>query len=194
MTADSFSGPVSLAPVSLVEADGRSTVVFERDFGHPQARVWEVLTRRDELLLWAPHTVDHDITSVGKVVFTMLGDVAQGDEAVPDIDVPGAVLVCDAPNLLEHSWVNDALAWHLKPSAAGTRLTLRHTLSDASMASAVAAGWHLCLDVADAVLSGHPTPPVRGMEAMKHGWNNLNSRYASEFGVAPSVIELSPAD
>ncbi|MDQ1560679.1 MAG: hypothetical protein QOE85_20, partial [Actinomycetota bacterium] len=57
------------------------------------------------------------------------------------------------------------------------------------MASAVAAGWHLCLEVADAVLAGKPTAPVRGSEALKHGWQDLNERYAAALRVEPSRID-----
>jgi hypothetical protein len=56
------------------------------------------------------------------------------------------------------------------------------------MASANAAGWHLCLEVAESLLAGKPIPPMRGMEALEHGWREINERYAAALGVAPSQL------
>jgi uncharacterized protein YndB with AHSA1/START domain len=188
MIRETSSGQAELALVALDIRDGRSTVVFTRDFADAPDRVWIVLTDPEQLALWAPHTADRNLSSVGKVVFTMLGGV---DDGTPAFDVPGAVLVADRPTTLEHSWGTDVLDWRLDAldETAGSRLTLRHTLSDPGMASAVAAGWHLCLEVADALLAGKPTSPVRGSEALKHGWQDLNERYAEALGVEPSRID-----
>jgi hypothetical protein len=46
----------------------------------------------------------------------------------------------------------------------------------------VAAGWHLCLVVADQLLSGDPVGPIVGEEAMQFGWQDLHDRYAAELG------------
>jgi uncharacterized protein YndB with AHSA1/START domain len=176
----------ALVSVSREINDGRTTVVLDRDFAQSPEHVWTMIVDPERLSLWAPHTADRNLSTVGKVVFTMLGDVDPG--GAPSIDVPGVVLVADEPSLLEHSWATDMLDWRIETQPSGCTLTLRHTLADAEMASAVAAGWHLCLDTAAAVLAGHVTTPVRGMEAMKHGWADLNERYADLLGVQPSRI------
>jgi len=50
-----------------------------------------------------------------------------------------------------------------------------------------AAGWHICLDVLDHLLSGAPIGRIVGPEAMKFGWQRLSAEYARQFGVeAPS--------
>jgi uncharacterized protein YndB with AHSA1/START domain len=172
-------------------AHGRTIVIFTRDFRQPPLEVWPLLTQPDLMRLWAPHTADRDLSAVGKVTFTMLGDESDSNGDLPDLNAPGVVLVADPPHLLEHSWATDVLAWQLAPLGSGTRLTLHHTLADEGMASAVAAGWHLCLDVAASVLDGRPTPAVRGAEAFKHGWSDLNTRYAEALGVEPTVIPQS---
>ncbi|MCU1550781.1 MAG: hypothetical protein JWR36_1341 [Glaciihabitans sp.] len=191
MPGKSTPEPVALASVARVLNEGRTTVVFHRTFASSRDHVWELITDPDLLRLWAPHTADRDLGSVGKVTFTMLGDVVDSPTAVPDIEVPGAVLIAIPYEQLEHSWAGDVLAWQLDDEEDGTGLTLRHTLSDAAMTSAVAAGWHLCLDVAGSALAGHPTAPVRGMEAMNHGWTDLNERYAIELGVEPTRLDLA---
>jgi uncharacterized protein YndB with AHSA1/START domain len=172
-----------LSDVGRQISHGRTTVVFTRDFLHGRDSVWALLTQPERLELWAPYTADRDLSQVGRCVLTMLGD---GD--APDVEIPSVVLVADSPELLEYSWASDMLAWHITTIVSGSRLTLHQTLADETMASAIAAGWHLCLDVATAVLEGSKVPPIRGMDAMKHGWTDLNERYAVALGVKPSQL------
>jgi hypothetical protein len=47
-----------------------------------------------------------------------------------------------------------------------------------------AAGWHICFDVLDHLLSGTPLGRIVGPEAMKFaGWQRLHAEYAKQFGV-----------
>ena len=195
---------------------GRTIVVFVRPFAASRSSVWQLLTSPNELVKWSPHTADRDLSEMGKATFTWLGTEQDVDAVIPGSESAGVVLVADPPRLLEHSWATDVLAWQLSDagdgsgrsdasdtssassasdasgasdaSEASTVLTLRHTLADERMASAVAAGWHLCFEVADSVLAGHPIPPMRGPSAMQHGWADLNRRYAKALGVPPTKI------
>ena len=189
MKSDIAPRQPELAEVSREDTDGDTTVVFVRHFDSAPAAVWAEVTDPAELARWAPHTADRDLSTIGAVLFTMLGD--DDPEGVPAFDVPGHVLVSDRPYELEHTWATDVLDWRLEPDAdaRGTTLTLRHRLTDPAMASAVAAGWHLCLDVAADAMAGKTTIPVRGMAAMHHGWQQLNERYAEALGVAPSRLD-----
>jgi hypothetical protein len=45
------------------------------------------------------------------------------------------------------------------------------------MAAKAAAGWHLCLLVADRLLGGAPIGPIRGRNAMNFGWEDLRAAY-----------------
>ena len=65
----------------------------------------------------------------------------------------------------------------------GTRLTLRHTVEDRQWVPKVAAGWHLCLDVAEHLLDGDPVGPIRGADARNYGWDELNEAYAAKLGL-----------
>ena len=67
-------------------------------------------------------------------------------------------------------------------SERGTRLTLQHTLEDPDLAPKVAAGWHICLVVAERLLDGTPTGPIRGQDARNYGWDDLHRRYAEAIG------------
>ena len=174
----------ALAPLLTVAREvshGRTTVVIARDFTTGREAVWHLLTEPEHLQQWAPFAADRDLSTVGRCVLRMLG--AHGEARA---DLPSVVFVADFPALLEHSWASDMLTWHLTTVSAATRLTLHQTLAGESMASAIAAGWHLCLDVAASILDGHPTAPVRGLAATEHGWVQLNERYAVALGVEPS--------
>jgi hypothetical protein len=88
------------------------------------------------------------------------------------------VLAAERPRVLEHSWgPRDRLRWVLEATDFGTQLTLHHTFAEADLAPKMAAGWHLCLDVAYQYLAGTPVTPIRGMDAMNHGWEELRQEY-----------------
>ena len=167
-------------------ADGRWTVILTRELGHPVKRVWEALTEPEQLRQWAPFTVDRDLAVTGEVSMTM--STGDPDEIVPGEDATriGYVLEADSPTLLVYRWGDDVLRWELTATQDGTTLVLRHTLHDEGFASAVAAGWHICLDVADALMKGVPFGPVVGNRAKDYGWDDLNQRYAEILGVKPS--------
>lgn len=165
-------------PPTEVEAhtDGeRWSLVFRRDFRHAPPSVWRVLTGPAELAEWAPFDVDRDLGHPGEVTLTMAG----GGEPVP-----GHVQRAEAPALLEYTWGDDVLRWELEPIRAGTRLTLRHTVQDRDWLAKVAAGWHLCLDVADLLLAGQPIGRIAGPEALQFGWSRLHEQYAERLGMA----------
>ena len=87
-----------------------------------------------------------------------------------------------SPALLEYTWGTDELRWELAPSDGGTRLTLRHRVGSRDDLPRAAAGWHLCFDVLERLLAGAPVPPVRGQDALEHGWTELHDRYAVRLG------------
>jgi uncharacterized protein YndB with AHSA1/START domain len=157
--------------------DGGWTLVFVRDLRHPRDKVWAALTDPARLGEWAPYTADRDLGSTGPVTLTMIDG-----EATEDLHT--TVTRADPPELLEYDWGGDALRWQLADNGAGgTRLTLHHTLKDRTVAPKAAAGWHLCLDVADALLAGTPVGPIRGEEARQFGWDDLNQAYAATLDI-----------
>jgi hypothetical protein len=96
---------------------------------------------------------------------------------------PANVLRAERPRLLEYEWGGDLLRWELEPSATGTRLTLRQTMAHRAWAPRVAAGWHLCLDVADRALAGETVARVVGPAVREHGWIEANDAYADRLGI-----------
>lgn len=169
--------PGPLAAVDGHAGDDRWTLVFIRDLPHPPEKVWAALTEPAQLRQWSPYTADRDLGSVGEATLTML----DGDTAV---DLPTALVSrAEPPTLLEYTCGPDVLRWELAAVDAGTRLTLRHTVSDRESLPKVAAGWHLCLVVAEHLLDGQPIGPIRGADARNFGWEELHDAYAEKLAV-----------
>jgi len=181
---DGYRPSPIMQPQRTVADDGRWTVILTREFGHPARRVWEALTEPGQLRQWAPFTADRDLATTGDVVIRMLDE--EGNDAGGQAELPGAVLEADPPRLLVYRWGTDVLCWELTATDDGTTLVLRHTLTDEAMASGAAAGWHICLDVADALMKDVPFGPVVGSRAKEYGWDDLNQSYAEILGVKPS--------
>ncbi|HCU48251.1 MAG TPA: ATPase [Micromonosporaceae bacterium] len=165
--------PSPLAEVECHASGDRWTLVFVRDLRHPPEKVWAALTEPEELNEWAPYLADRNLGTVGDATLTMI----DGDKAE---DLQATVTRAEPPRLLEYTWGQDLLRWELTPTRTGTRLTLSHTLEDLQWAPKVAAGWHICLDVADLLLDGKPIGPIRGEDARNYGWDELNEAYTKK--------------
>jgi len=88
----------------------------------------------------------------------------------------------DAPKVLEYNWGGGDVRWELEAVGGGTRLTLWSDINRRFI-SMGAAGWHLCFDVLDRLLSGTPIGRIVGPDAMKvGGWQRLHAEYAKQFG------------
>jgi uncharacterized protein YndB with AHSA1/START domain len=154
----------------------RWTMVMVRDVDHAPAKVWQALTDPAQLREWAPFDSDRDLSTAGTATLTTVGG------ATADT-IECTVTRAERPALLEYTWGTDVLRWELEPIETGTRLTLRHTLQDATWTPKVAAGWHTCLDVMERALAGAPIGRIVAAEAKRFGWERLNAEYAERFGV-----------
>lgn len=178
MSRENFD-PGPLADVTC-HADGRNWVlVFVRDLRHPREKVWLALTDPEQLRAWAPFTADRDLGRLGDAILTMTdGDTSEDFEAT--------VTRAEPPTLLEYTWHTDVLRWELAATKSGTRLTLRHTVSDPDLLAKVSAGWHICLAVAERLLDGNPIGPIVGEDAKNYGWDELHAAYAEKLGIVES--------
>lgn len=175
MKARAFEpGPLAAAEY---HADGdRWTLTFVRDFSHPPEKVWSALTDPTQLEQWAPFNADRDLARTGPATLTMVS--RDHSEAMT-----ASVTRSEPPTLLEYTWGPDLLQWRLEAIDEGTRLTLRHTVSDRALGPKVAAGWHLCLVVADAMLAGESIGRIVGEDAMDYRWQELHDEYAERLGI-----------
>jgi uncharacterized protein YndB with AHSA1/START domain len=170
-------GPANSAQV---RKEGETwTLILVRELRHPPAMVWQALTDPAQLSEWAPFDADRTLAAVGPVKLSLV--------KTPKPQVfESAVKRAEAPRLLEYSWGGNDLRWELEPFGGGTRLTLWHNI-DRRFISWGAAGWHICFDVLERLLAGEPVGRIAGTDAVKFGWQRLNTEYAKQFGVeAPS--------
>ena len=177
-------GPASGAHV---EKDGEKwTLVLVRDLHHPPAKVWNALTDPEHLREWAPFDSDRNLDTVGTAKLTTVG------APTPQVSVT-EVTRADAPSVLEFNWGGQDIRWELEPRGSGTRLTLWHNINRNFIAMG-AAGWHICFDVMERLLAGHPIGRIVGAEVMNFGgWQRLNAEYAKQFGVeTPSAPPNAP--
>jgi uncharacterized protein YndB with AHSA1/START domain len=167
-------GPASGA---RVQKDGEKwTLVLVRELRHSPEKVWQALTDPAQLREWAPFDADGSLGTVGAAV--KLSTVAAPSLHVTETTVTRA----DAPKLLEYNWGEHDMRWELEALDGGTRLTLWHNI-DRRFIAMGAAGWHICFDVLDHLLSGTPLGRLVGGEAMKFGWQRLHAEYARQFGI-----------
>lgn len=175
MTATQYI-PSPLADVQCHENDGRSTLVFTRDFRHSPEKVWQLLTRPEQHREWAPFESDRNLSTVGAAKLIMIDrDVEMKFDAY--------VSQSNEPFLLEYTWGTDLLRWELQGTDEGCRLTLQHTTGTKDWVPKVAAGWHICLDVADYFMHGNSIGRIVGEDAKKHGWTGLHDAYAVQLNI-----------
>jgi uncharacterized protein YndB with AHSA1/START domain len=172
-------GPASGAQVRKdrgQNGEEKWTLILVRQLRHSPEKVWQALTDPTHLREWAPFDADGDLGTTGTTVkLTTVG------APVPRI-TETTVTLADAPEVLEYKWGGFDMRWELEAFGGGTRLTLWTNIGHRFIAMG-AAGWHICFDVLDHLLSGNPIGRIAGPEAMKFGWQRLNAEYAKQFGV-----------
>jgi uncharacterized protein YndB with AHSA1/START domain len=173
-------GPANLARIQKdrgQNGEEKWTLVLVRELRHAPEKVWEALTDPAHLREWAPFDADGNLGRPGATVkLTTAGAPA------PRI-TETKVIRADAPEVLEYNWGDFNMRWKLEASEVGTRLTLWINIGQRFI-SMGAAGWHICFDVLEHLLSGIPIGRIAGPKAMKfNGWQRLNAEYARQFGV-----------
>ena len=164
-----------------VRKDGEKwTLILVRELRHSPEKVWEALTDPAQLREWAPFEADGSLATAGSTV--KLTTVGTPTPHVSETTVTRA----DPNKLLEYDWAGH-MRWQLEPSGAGTRLTLWANI-DRHYISMGAAGWHICLDVMDHLLSGDPIGRMAGPDTMSfEGWRRLTAEYTKKFRVENPV-------
>ena len=160
-------GPASGAQV---RKDGEKwTLILVRELRHSPEKVWEALTDPAHLREWAPFDAEGSLGTAGSTVkLTWVGTPTSFEAKVTR---------ADAPQVLEY---ND-MRWELEAFDGGTRLRLWHNI-DRRFISWGAAGWHVCFDVLDRLLSGTPIGRIVAGDALKfRGWQRLHAEYTKQF-------------
>ena len=134
--------------------DGRYVIEFKRRLGHPPGRVWEALTRPEELIAWWGDA-DVDLTEGGRFTVRWLNTDDEGNAAEMQATIaklePERLLVLDGD-------IHGLLRWELTPDGDDTLLSFRSTVElEPEFLTKVPAGWHFHLDALADHLEGRST-------------------------------------
>ena len=167
--------PTAPAPAHVEHSENTSTLVYVRKLRQPPERVWAALTDAEQLPKWAPYRPSRNLTETGAVSINMI------DGSTPEVYESEVKEVI--PNeVLEYSWRESLLRWELAASESGTTLTLRQTVENPEWIPPSAAGWHMCLDIAEMLMDGNEIGPIIGEVATTYGWSMLAEYYGKLLG------------
>jgi uncharacterized protein YndB with AHSA1/START domain len=170
-------GGIQNGQVQSSNNEEKWTLILVRELRHSPEKVWQALTDPAHLREWAPFDADGNLGTAGTTVkLTTVGAL------VPRV-TETTVTRADAPNALEYNWGQFDMRWQLEALGDGTRLTLWTNIGHRFIAMG-AAGWHICFDVLDHLLSGTPIGRIAGPQAIKFsGWQRLHAEYSKQFAI-----------
>ncbi len=158
----------------LFSVDGRYELRFVRELAHPVEAVWHAVTSPEGLSAWFPFDVVGERATGASLSF-----VFREGEGEP---FAGSMVEFSPRSAMELRWEGDeTLRLELRPADSGCSLTLINRFDEIGKAARDAAGWHACLDVLGALLSG------ASVDAGAR-WGAVHPGYVSRFGPEASVI------
>ncbi|MBB6217689.1 uncharacterized protein YndB with AHSA1/START domain [Anaerosolibacter carboniphilus] len=135
---------------------------FERHFKHSVEKVWSSLTENDKLSKWFSELQVDDLREGGTIRFDM------GDGTFEELKI----IELKAYSVLEYTWGNDRVRFELYPESDGCRLILIEKISKfTDHLSKDLAGWHVCLDVINALLN------EKTLESRESQWKTWYEQY-----------------
>lgn len=121
------------------------TATYERHLNHSVEEVWSYLTDNDKLPKWFSELRVEELREGGVIKFDM------GDGTFEKL----TILELNMNSVLEFTWWPDSVRFELSEESGGCLLLLMekiHTITDHTPKDL--AGWHVCLDVIQALLDG----------------------------------------
>jgi uncharacterized protein YndB with AHSA1/START domain len=159
--------------------DGRYVISFARRLPHRVERVWDALTRPEELIAWWGEA-DLELAAGGRFNLRWLntddeGRTAEMHATIVKLD-PGRLLVLEGD-------IHGRLRWELTPDGDGTLLSFRSTVElEPEFLTKVPAGWHFHLDALGRHLEGGSTDLVEIPE-----WDSIHELYVAAVGGSRSL-------
>lgn len=173
-TAPDIDARIVDFPMTVEMVDG--TLILEADIEGSEDQLWQAITDPTTLERWSPIVPERPLTETGPVL----------SRETPDAEPVAADVLALAPgHALTHKWGDDLVEWLIEPS----RLIVQMKVAQPEYVSFYAAGWQVCFAVLDAVLRGEDQPRIVGMDAMDHGWRELNERYADQLGIEVPTLD-----
>lgn len=136
------------------KTDDGYEATFERVLDHPPEKVWKALTDPEEIEKWFVRTELEPREG---------GSYVEHHDHV-GLSMEGEITHWDPPRVFGHTWWADpdgayeeaSILWEITPEGSGSRLVMTHQFKELEGAEGTMAGWHICLDVLQAVLEGQP--------------------------------------
>lgn len=136
---------------------------FERHLKHSVEKVWASLTENDKLQKWFGELSIDDLREGGIIKFDMQ------DGTFEEM----TILELKLHSVLEYTWGEDQVRFELYPEPNGCRLVLIEKINKLTDQSPKdLAGWHVCLNVIEAILDGQEVGP------RKTAWEELYKEYS----------------
>ncbi|REK71913.1 SRPBCC family protein [Paenibacillus paeoniae] len=143
----------------LRQAQGKYIARFERQLKHAVEKAWATLTDNDQLKEWFPELHVDDLREGGVIKFDM------GDDTFEEM----AILELKEQSVLEYTWGEDQVRFELYPESAGCRLVFIETINQLTDHTPKdLAGWHICLDVIEALLAGKTIESREGLWEIRY--------------------------
>jgi uncharacterized protein YndB with AHSA1/START domain len=135
---------------------------FERHLPHPVDEVWAWLTENEKLAQWFPELRVDELREGGVIQFDM------GNGTFEEMEITSLAL----HSVLEYTWGEDCVRFELYAESDGCRLLLIETINRLTEHTPRdVAGWHVCLDVVEALMDG------RAVCSRKDAWNEWYGKY-----------------
>ena len=151
---------------SIQKMDDQVIVEFERDFPVEIDLVWRMLAENQYLQKWIADLEIETLEEGGKILFDMKDGTFE-EMTITSLSVP---------NVLEYTWGSDLVRFDLSPSKTGTHLIFKEIISKVTHHTPKdITGWHICLDVIDAILSNEELPDPQ------YKYNELYPMYEEKF-------------
>jgi uncharacterized protein YndB with AHSA1/START domain len=160
------------------------TVRFTRLLAAPVERIWDYLTQSELRRTWFAGG-DMELRPGGALTLVFRNsELSHHGEEVPEkylqyegMESKGEIVEADPPSRLVFDWFEESgpptrVAWELEPRGDQTLMTLTHSrLPNRAMTVDVSGGWHVHLDMLEALMAGRTPGPF---------WS-ANERYTKEY-------------
>ena len=122
-------------------------VRYERQLNHAVEAAWVMLTENEQLTRWFKELSVGELREGGFMRFSMPEVIEQ------ELEISELIPL----SLLEFDWFGDVIRFELYPNDDGCVLILKEKLNSITeQTKKDVAGWHVCLDVIQALLDGNP--------------------------------------
>jgi uncharacterized protein YndB with AHSA1/START domain len=149
--------------LALIEkVENGYTAKFERHYNHSVEEVWSWLTENDKLPKWFSELRVDELRKGGVIKFDMQ------DGTFEEL----TILEVEMNSILEYTWGEDIVRFELKQEPEGCCLFLIETIQTITNHTPKdIAGWHVCLDVINALLDG------KTIESREEEWKKWYEKY-----------------